>query len=47
MRTLDMRGLVGRTVCHPAFSLASTVLWGLLELIALQWSAVRNRGRAH
>jgi len=47
MRTHDMRGLFGRVVSHPAFSLGSTVLWGLLEFIALQWSAVRNRGRVH
>jgi hypothetical protein len=44
MRTLDMRGLIGRTLSHPVFSLGSTMLWGLLEFIALQWSAVRNRG---
>lgn len=31
-------------VCHPALALASTLLWGLLELIALQAAQrVRNK----
>jgi hypothetical protein len=39
---MEMRGFIGRTVSHPALSLGSTVLWGLLELIALQWSRLGN-----
>jgi hypothetical protein len=44
---MAMHKLIGRTVSHPVLSLGSTLLWGLLEFIALQWSAVRTRRRAH
>jgi len=39
-----MRGLIGRTITHPALALGSTVLWGLLEFIALQRSRLGNAG---
>jgi len=31
-----MRKLFRRTITHPALALGSTVLWGLLEFVALQ-----------
>ena len=33
-----MRDLISRTISHPALALGSTVLWGVLEFIALQRS---------
>jgi hypothetical protein len=33
-----MRLPFGRTAFHPALSLGSTLLWGLLEFVALQRS---------
>jgi len=31
-----MRNIIGKTISHPALSLGSTLLWGLLEFVALQ-----------
>lgn len=33
-----MRAILNKTVFHPAFALVSTLLWGVLEFIALQRS---------
>lgn len=42
-----MRDLFRKTISHPILALGSTVLWGLLEFIALQGSrrAARTRNR--
>lgn len=37
-----MRDLISRTISHPALALGSTVLWRLLECIALQLSRWDN-----
>jgi hypothetical protein len=53
MRGITMRGPSGRKVLRPASVVGSAVLWGLLELIALQRSRLsaalgqRARRRAH
>ncbi|MBK7134973.1 MAG: hypothetical protein IPH73_01665 [Rhodocyclales bacterium] len=39
-----MRTLIGRTLVHPALSLGSTLLWGVLEFIALQRSRLAGSG---
>ena len=39
-----MRNLIGRTLFHPALSLGSTLLWGILEFIALQRSRLAGSG---
>lgn len=39
-----MRNIIGRTLFHPALSLGSTLLWGILELIALQRSRLAGSG---
>jgi hypothetical protein len=31
-----MRDLLRRTISHPALALGSTLLWGLVEFMALQ-----------
>ena len=33
-----MYGIIRKTFSHPLLALGSTLLWGLLELIALQGS---------
>ena len=38
-----MRDLFRRTFSHPALALGSTLLWGLIELLALQ--GARRAGR--
>lgn len=38
-----MRHIVSRAISHPALSLGSTLLWGLLEFVALQ----RSRRNCH
>lgn len=40
-----VRTLIGRTLFHPALSLGSTLLWGILEFIALQRSRLIHPGR--
>ncbi len=39
-----MRKLFRKTITHPALALGSTLLWGLVEFIALQGS--RRTARA-
>ena len=39
-----MRDIFRRAITHPALALGSTVLWGVLELVALQ-RARRQRPR--
>ena len=39
-----VRTLIGRTLFHPALSLGSTLLWGILEFIALQRSRLTDPG---
>lgn len=39
-----MRNIIGRTFFHPALSLGSTLLWGILEFIALQRSRLADSG---
>lgn len=39
-----MRHFLSRAISHPALSLGSTLLWGLLEFIALQRSRLGNPG---
>lgn len=43
-RMVPVRNLIGRAILHPALSLGSTVLWGLLELVALQRSRLGSPG---
>lgn len=38
-----MRNRIGRIRFHPARSLGSTLLWGILEFIALQRSRLARR----
>lgn len=38
-----MRNLIGRTLVNPALSLGSTLLWGVLEFIALQRSRLSRK----
>jgi hypothetical protein len=40
-----MRNIFRRTIAHPALALGSTVLWGLVEFMALQKS--RRTARKH
>ncbi len=37
-----MRNFISRAISHPVLSLGSTVLWGLLEMFALQRSRLGN-----
>jgi len=40
-----MYNIFRKTITHPALALGSTVLWGIVELIALQRSHRANRIR--
>lgn len=40
-------GLLRRAISHPALSIGSAVLWGMLEFIALQRSRLGHRSRRH
>jgi hypothetical protein len=40
-----MRDLFRKTISHPALALGSTVLWGLVEFMALQGSRRRRRAQ--
>jgi len=33
-----MRAIIHKTIFHPTFALVSTLLWGIVEFIALQRS---------
>jgi hypothetical protein len=39
-----MRNFFRKTISHPALALGSTVLWGLIEFMALQSSRRAGRG---
>ncbi len=44
-----MRSLIRSTMTHPALALGSTVLWGLVELMALwrsRWLTRSNRRKS-
>jgi hypothetical protein len=40
-----MRKFFRKTISHPALALGSTVLWGLVEFMALQGSRRASRGK--
>ncbi len=42
-KVTQMRDLFRKTISHPALALGSTLLWGLIEFIALQSSRLTRR----
>lgn len=38
-----MRAIINKTIYHPVFALVSTLLWGILEFLALQRSRRTTR----
>lgn len=38
-----MRAIIRKVIFHPGLALGSTVLWGILEFIALQRSNLQSR----
>ena len=41
-----MGGLLRKTISHPALALGSTLLWGLVEFLALSRSRYTSRNRS-
>ncbi|MDB5815423.1 MAG: hypothetical protein JWN23_2540 [Rhodocyclales bacterium] len=38
---------IRKTIAHPALAIGSTLLWGVVEFVALQRSARMSRGNKH
>jgi hypothetical protein len=46
LQELAMLKIVRRTITHPSLAIGSTLLWGVIELLALQRSARMARGQS-